>query len=363
MKKVLLIQEVISNYRVPVYNIIAKYYDLTLMYSKGNVPEGVEFSVIKHESKKMGPFKVYKKGFSKVLKDYDVVLFLFSPTELSIIWAIIKSKFSGRRKFIPWGIGVPASYNVKYDDPQKKSSQFLTRVLIRLSDAVVFYSDYPVNKYTRLGLDRSKMFVAHNTVAIYDNKEPDLSCTQKDSILFVGSLYRQKGIGVLLEAYKEASKKEANLLPLIIIGGGDEYDSILQWISSNHLDGRIILKGAIYEEKELAGYFNRARACISPNQAGLSVQKSMGYGVPFVTKKDAITGGEIFDIVNGENGILYETDLELSDVILDINYNPEKYVIMGKNGEVFYSKFRTIDKMAQGALDAIDYVLNKGKRI
>ncbi len=360
MIKVLLIQEVISNYRVPVYNLIAENFDFTLLYSDGNVPDGVQFPIIKHEALKKGPFKFFKQGFSKIIKQYDVVIFLFNPMEASIVWEILKNKVTRHRKFIPWGIGVPASYNVKYDDPSKKLSHFLTRKIINLSDAVVFYSDYPANKYAKLGVDKQKMFVAHNTVSIYPIDEGAANQIEKNCFLFVGSLYKQKGVGVLLDAYECALASNPNLIPLFIVGGGAEYNDLNNYIKEKHLDHKVVLTGPIYDEKVLSSYFLKARACISPNQAGLSVQKSLGYGVPFVTKEDAITGGERFDIINNETGIMYSNDSQLSDILLDINNNCSKFERMGKKGRIFYANNRTVKQMAQGVIDAINYALTTG---
>lgn len=358
MRKVLLIQEVISNYRVPVYNLIAKECDLTLLYSKGKVPNDIDFSVIRHDSFHMGPFKFFKLGFSKILKEYDIIIFLFNPMEISILLRIVFNKVIKKRKFIPWGIGVPASYNVKYDDPSKKINLFFTKLFIKLSDAVIFYSDYPVKKYSEMGIDNSKLFVAHNTVAVDQSGHNRALQNNRECYLFVGSLYKQKGIEVLLDAYNKAYAQENNLLPLVIIGGGDEYESINKWIHDNHLENKIIMKGAVYDEGELASFFCQARACVSPNQAGLSVQKSFGYGVPFITRIDAITGGEIFDIVNGKTGLLYNEDSDLVDILLDINSNPLRYSEMGSNCILFYKEHRTIEIMAKGVTDAIDYVIN-----
>lgn len=355
MVKILLIQDVISNYRVPVYNIIAKQFDLTVLYSNGKVPDGIEFDTIYAETYKKGPFTIFRKNLSNILKGFDVIIFPYDPMQVSILFAMFKAKIVKKQKFISWGIGVPASYNVKYDSPRKTSK--LCYFLAKLCDASVFYSDYPKNKYAAMGVSREKMFVAHNTVEIYPYDEDLSAYTSKDIFLFVGSLYKQKGLGVLLEAYITALRQDSEIPSLYIIGGGTEYDEIASFISENQLEQKVILKGPIYNEQVLSTYFLRARACISPNQAGLSVQKSMGYGVPFVTKKDAITGGEIFDIENNIRGVLYQDDSQLVDILLDINNNPQKYLKMGRNGKMFYRKNRTIQIMAQGVIDAVNYVI------
>ncbi len=355
MKRILLIQNGISNYRVPVYNLIAKHFDLTVLYSSGIVPSNVEFPVRHLGLYTKGPFTFYEKGLYALLKEYDVVIFPYDPLQISIIWSILRLRVFEHIKFIPWGIGVAASYNVKYDAPRKSSK--LNYYLAKYTDASIFYSDYPQKKYKAMGVNEDKLFVAHNTVAIWDINEDEYINSIKDCILFVGSLYRQKGVAVLLESYKNALIVNNNLLPLYIIGSGAEYDSIASWISENNMHHKVFLKGAIYDEKELATYFLKARACVSPNQAGLSVQKSMGYGVPFITKKDAVTGGEIFDVVNGKTGILYTEDSQLTEILLDIDRNPKKYKTMGGACREFYKKNRTIEVMAQGAIDAINYVI------
>ena len=72
----------------------------------------------------------------------------------------------------------------------------------------------------------------------------------------------------------------------------------------HHMRNNICLTGAIYDEEKLLELFKKAIICISPNQAGLSVQKSMGYGVPFVTSREAFTGGEIFDITDEDSDLI-----------------------------------------------------------
>lgn len=349
MIRVLLIQSVISSYRVPVYNLLARKYDLTVAYSYGNIPKDIEFKIVNIPIMKVWKFTIYRQRIEKMAREYDVIIAMMAPQWLGIYF--LPNVYKRRFKFITWGIGVPASYSVRYDDPKKNLFPLVS--MIKKSDAAIFYSDYPVEKYRKIGIDQRKLFVAHNTVSICN---VDYHRT-KDSYLFVGTLYKEKGINVLLQEYQRLVKSD-NLCPrLVIIGGGAEYEKIQDWITRHELIDKVIMTGPIYDEHILAEYFSRAILCISPVQAGLSVQKAMGYGVPFVTSSNSFTGGERLDIVHGKNGLLFENNQELFEILVDASRNKEKYIEMGKNAKCFYDENRTIQIMANGVIEAVQYAL------
>ena len=347
MKKVLLLQGSIAHYRVPIFNLLAQHVDLTVVYSSGKVPQGINFKTLYIPTLKLH-FQVYKQNIYKLARDYDIVIATFD------FWHIdfkLMERKNRPFKLIYWGIGVAASYNCRYDSIPKVGKKFFNA--IKKADAALFYCDYPVEKYATMGINRDKMFVTNNTVQVQDITSLEQT---KDSFLFIGSLYKQKKIDELLISYLRAVKKNDNLFKLIIIGEGEEYDNIQNWIKENGLIGKIDLLGGIYEEDVLAKYFARALICISPDQAGLSVLKSMGYGVPYITNQNAITGGEIFNIKNGENGILIKDFNELEQIMLDALVNKERYLEMGYRAQKYYEQNRRIDQMVEGFLSAIDYV-------
>jgi glycosyltransferase involved in cell wall biosynthesis len=82
----------------------------------------------------------------------------------------------------------------------------------------------------------------------------------------------------------------------------------------------------------------------------------MGYGVPFVTMYDSITGGERLNIQHGINGVLLKDLSEMKEIILDITENPQKFVQMGSAARKYYLENRKPEDMANGILSAIEYV-------
>ena len=351
--KVLIIQSKIMHYRVPIFNKIAEDVDLTVMYDSGNVPEGIKFNVIKSEVKDMKHlFTYHKKFILPYANKFDVTIMMFDPSYLTTkLLAYLKRK----TKLVFWGIGVAASRNMRYDGCQK-TAKILSK-LIKKSDAALFYADYPVKKYSQMGIECEKLFVAPNTVEVLPIEEKE-----RKNILFIGTLYKQKKIFELLECYLNAYKKNENTPKLTIIGDGEEYQNIKNWILANEMQDNIELTGAVFDENILAEHFSKALMCISPDQAGLSVLKSFGYGVPFITHKDAITGGERHNIVDGETGILLESFDVIEDIILDCSVNPQKYIEMGKQAKQHYMDNHKVSDMAKGFIDAINYVMQKDNK-
>lgn len=348
--KLLFVLPDIYRYRLEIFNKIGKKYDMTILHS-GNYMQNsnLEFSQIVVPQKKIGPFNILKKPIHNICKKYDVVI---SNSNIRLIDRnmLICNPFR-KYKWITWGIGVSASYDKKYD--QCKKYEKIRHFILKRADANIFYTEYPVKRYIDAGFNKNSLFVAHNTTYVKYNDEISY---KKKKIIFVGSLYKQKGIYELIETYKKYYYKNTNPKPLHIIGDGPEYGAIKKWIQNNKLTEHIIMHGSIYKHDILEKHFREAIACISPGQAGLTVLTSMGYGTPFITRYDAITGGEIFNIKNGNNGILYNNKRQLENYMHEMTINKEKYIRMGEEARKYYLKHRTPDIMVQAFIDAIMYV-------
>jgi glycosyltransferase involved in cell wall biosynthesis len=347
MKKLLLLTGEISPYNVSVYNEIGKSFGLTVaFYSKDKSKQDCKFEKIKLEPRKVGPFTLIK-GMARLCKGYDVVSVIPDLHVLSF-W---KLPFLHRKyKTVTWSIGFRCSYVHPYVVTRKHNIlDWVFLQVLKHSDANIFYMEKSREFWKNSSLDMSRVFVAPNTT---DVVPIDILPENKKTLLFVGTLYRGKGLDKLLSSVKEVVDKGYNNLSLIIVGDGECKSELESYVMQNNLTNNVEFTGAIFDEKVLATYFAKALLCISPTQGGLSCPKSMGYGVPFVTRKDAITGGEIYHITPDVNGIMYDNDEDLASIIEDACKNPDKYIQMGLAAKEYYDNHATIKHMAKGAMDA-----------
>jgi hypothetical protein len=356
-KKLLLLTNEVPNYRIPVYNHLALKYELTVAHFGKLVEDNeLNFKQLILNRYNIGSLVIFKESIYKIAKNFDIVL---ANGDLHIIpYMLLGLRLNRKFSLTYWGGDVSFSYNKHYDEDRRFDK--VRFFLMNRADSLVFYCSYPINRYVVDGrINRNKLFVAPNTVSI--NNKISIPPIKKH-FLFVGTLYKAKKIYELLYAYLESFKLNKDLQQLIIIGDGDESENIKIWIKNNFLTNKIILKGAIYENILLELIFSEAICCISPGQAGLSVLSSLAYGVPFVTSKNALTGGEIFNIIDNYNGILYDGSvMELSKIINQLSVNQTKVYELSNNAQNYYFENTTINHMVAGLCDSIEYAHEKFK--
>lgn len=353
--KVLILQFVIPTYRVPVFDKLGKQFDLTVAYvSKDDSPVDVSYKRIKIGERHIGP--IYFHKIYSLCKQFDVVIYMpnIHCPNLCLV-PFLPHKY----KTISYSIGLRASYKTRFNINRRKNLLDTIFGLVQFrGNAVLVYFKETLSFWKISEEEKKKCFETRNTT---DVLACDIDAKKKDSILFVGSLYKEKKVEDLIYSYKNAyDKYNSESFPkLEILGGGDLYKELERLICQLGLEGKVFMRGPVYDEEELRNYFLKSYACISPNQAGLSVPKSMGYGVPFITLKTAITGGEILHISDGKNGLLMNSLDELTCVIENIYNEPEKFVLMGQQAKEYYDENANIDIMVSGFVNAISYVIKK----
>lgn len=351
--KVLILQNEISNYNVSTYNLISKSLSLTVAYfEKDKSSNECLFKKHKLVASYIGPFVIIK-GIRDLCSQFDVVCIL--PNLRYPSYCLVPF-LPHKNKVVSWGIGFRCSYTHPYETNRKHSMlDKLYQKLLAKCDANIFYMEKSKEFWKGTRLKMENVFVAPNTTDIVSiSIRPEI----KKDFLFVGTLYKGKGLDILLDAFRTFKEKDKTNTLLFIVGGGELEGELKTYVNKNGLEDTVFFTGPIYDEVILSNYFQRSLLCFSPTQAGLSVPKSLGYGVPFVTRRDAITGGELYHITNGYNGIIYSDDSELIDIMSEAVSNRNKYLEMGRNAKEYYDNNATINHKAKGAMDAFEFVLS-----
>lgn len=349
MPNVLLVTNKIPQYRLGLFNALSNYVKLTVAHCGSSI--GIqEFGEIILSARKM-MFFIKFIGLPDASK-YDVIIVYANIRLLNLYKYLYGNK--SKTKIILFGIGVAGSYTKHYDSD--KLTSLVMKRLLHKADAAIFYDSYPTIKYAGQGLLPSKLFAASNTViGNPDRKSPS---TSNSTILFIGTLYNEKGIFTLLNAYKLCVDADINFPKLEIIGDGADKPNIESWIVSNKLINQIRLLGAITNENELRNHFSTAHFCISPNQAGLSVLKSFSYGVPYITCHYPISGGEFTAIIDYVTGFYFDgTENGLANKMQEVLAYPNINNIR-ENCFEFYWRFRSPEGWVNSMVRAINYTLN-----
>jgi glycosyltransferase involved in cell wall biosynthesis len=352
--KVIIIDNELMLYRIPIFNMLAQKdgIELTIAHS-GKLMQGkvnLLFEEIILDTYSLSRFVFYKKDLFQYLQSFDIVI---ASNELRRLSLMLLPFYRHRNfKIIFWGIGVRASYAHRLG--ASTVWDIIRFYFAKHADALLFYSSFPISIYENKGIDPKKLFIANNTVEV-SNKLGDAPF-QRNRMIFVGSLYKEKKIHQLLKSYLAVYKRNPLIPCLDVVGDGEEMQAIRNYIDRHALSSKIILHGAIFDEEKLEELFKHAIVCISPDQAGLSVLKSMAYGVPFITHKNAITGGERLNIKHNLNGILFDKFEDIEFIIEDVIINPSRYLKMGENAKKYYDEFASPEVMVQGFMNAILYV-------
>jgi len=343
MKKILILQNKILHYNKPLYNYLAKKYKVTVVHS-GNISKFKDdiYTELIVNSTNVGPFIFQHKVISEVRSlKYDVVIGMFDIKWINNILALYIKH--AKTKYIWWGHGYGKN-NV---------GNYIRNFLIRKSDALLLYSNRDLSILTKNGIDNSKIFIAENTLEV-KNHEFNQNI-KRDSFLFVGRAQKRKKVEDLFIAFSKIIASLPNNVFIKIVGDGVENKTLKELSEKLNIEDRVEFLGSITDEVKLKSVFQGSLAYISPGHVGLGVLHSFAYGVPVVTIEHDSHAPE-FGNINNMNSIVYDGSIEkLSIILKELVINKEKSYQLGKNAYNHYSKYRTMNLMVEGFINAIEY--------
>lgn len=342
-KRVLIAYTEMLEYRVGVFKALSEYCDLTVIHSGHRLTSndrGFEEVVIPVIS--WWRFR-FRPDLRRLIRagDYDAVIFFMDIAWLDIVLAFLFPPFRGMR--ITWGLW----------RTRRGVADAVRLALARRADCNVFYSHTDAKDFIALGLAPKRLTVAVNSFYVCNPARN--SSSLRDSILVVGSFNARKQNDVTVAAFAAIAARLPSAVRLVFVGQGADRARIEALAAGTAVPDRIEFHPASHDEEMLRSYYDRALCSVSFGQAGLSVLQSFAYGVPFVTRADAITGGERENILDGQNGLFCENSqasLEnaLERLITDTDFARR----LGENALAHYCEKASVYHMVSGFMRAVD---------
>jgi glycosyltransferase involved in cell wall biosynthesis len=349
MNKVIIFQEIIPHYRIPLFNAIGKDPDISLSVAydgttKFNNSADNDFEAVPYANKRIGKF-FRIKNIRNLINGYDQIIFIADLRWLPTIVALFFLK--GKSKVYFWGIGMSSEQGIR-------KKPFLDRVRFILSDissGTILYSKKIAGYYFENVKKKNQIYVAANTISV---KRFPFPTNERTKILSIGSFKEYKNLGNLIIAFEQIIDKIPSNITLDFIGDGEEEGKLKAMVQKFGLQNRVIFWGRMESDDEIFKIISHAIVSVSPTQAGLSVLHSMALGCPFLTAEDAITGGERFYIEDNINSYFYDGTIDrLAEKIIWIINNQSINNQVALNAYEFYHNKCSIQNYADSFITII----------
>ena len=178
--------------------------------------------------------------------------------------------------------------------------------LKKASNGIIAVSKYNKDELVKRGISPEKIEVLANGVPLKDfdewtkesaRKKLNISMNEK-IVLFVGRHSPEKGIDVLISAFKKLKKENTKL---IIVGKG-EFTPLYKFLAG---DSKNIIFTGVLSQKEIRPYYKAADVFVLSSVCfeaqGLTLMEAMAAGVPVISTK---TGGSEELVKKGNAGLI-----------------------------------------------------------
>lgn len=205
------------------------------------------------------------------------------------VW--LKNIFFSKTPYVLWALGSDV-----YNNKDNFFARALLRAVIKGSRAV-FADGFELCEIVQKISGRDCRFLPTfhkiNTAAIQASSAA--SAKKIPSFLYIGRLSHVKGVDVLIEAFKLLGDMDFRCH---ILGDGERMSVLADEVRKNNLQDKVLFAGKITDEKEKAGYFDRADCVIIPSRSEsipVVLSEAIQFNRPLITT-DA-----------GDMGMLVET--------------------------------------------------------
>jgi glycosyltransferase involved in cell wall biosynthesis len=354
MTKVVLInQEKIPHYRIPIYNYLSAYLQRE-MYALTIVSEGAQEGNTHQIEFDHKEISLSFLSLARLLLelDPDVIIYWVHLRNLYLFPTLLLIKIL-KKKSVYWGHGTDLAGKGAIG-----LKNFLHGIEYWLSDALILYANHL--KINVKAIFHDKTFIANSTLNFnnYQSHPLDKStylskygiATPKN-IICMGRMQRRKRLEDLFRAFDLLNRRDFGLIMV-----GPDSDGILRGVHGDN----IYKLNPIYGDERL-DLLSAADVFCLPGAVGLSIVDAFYCGLPIVTE-DGDASPEIMYLKDGINGFIVprgdvyqlasRVQLLLDDDVLRKRFSREARREINTNGH--------IDKMCQGFSNALGFVCKTG---
>ena len=359
--RVLFDQRVIPNYRVPIFARIGRAPDIDLIVSywterlptdPPHVHAAQDFGTVAFHPWRFR-FGGKEQFFNIDLLKYvlrtrpDVVIGPDGLFGIHVVFSFVLERLCH------WAVGTEFIYRTSGSTfPDAKlvvAPKGLKKLWHRIRAQYTFslvYGERAAEQLRTLGYPEARIHVDYNAMdsellfAIRDRLEAterewredfsrSLGISGKDVILFVGRIYPEKRVDLLIKAFKHIVKECSDVVLVVVGSGPGREDAIRQ---ARHLGQRVHFVEGVYDDEELARYYTIADLVVFPGYATLSLYFALCFGKAIIT---SLYGNEVEYVTDGVNGLLYRygDGQDLADKIKLLLQNPNLRRRYGEAGE------------------------------
>ena len=361
VKKVLIIQQIIPEYRKEFFNILKielakNEIELSLIYankSESNKSNGKYYELKWGKLVVNKTFKFFKLNLCwqpvvKYLEDKDLII-VEAANKLILNYFIMVARFFWRNKLGFWGHGRNLqshsnSWSNKFSLLFLKKCDWWFGYTNGVKEFLI-KNNYPPNKITVVQNAIDTLNLREQIAEVKENEIEELKIqlgiTGSKIAIFCGGMYAEKRIDFILETCY-IIKKEIPEFEMIFIGSGIESGIVQKASESKNWIHYVGTKTG----KERIKYFKIASIQLMPGLVGLGILDSFALETPLITTKHEFHSPEIEYLENEKNGVITENTLELySQTVIKV-LKSDRYLDL-VNGCIKSANQYTVQKMVE----------------
>lgn len=305
MAKLMIIQPVITSYRLDFFNELATHFNDVIVFSDCISNQGFSenidglFKFVRTKTYGNRANIYYQtKIISYIIKEKPKLVFMTADLRALNFWAVLFICKILNILVYSHGQGL-------YNKPNPSSvRKFLYKSIAFLSTRYICYSSISRDSLAHIGISHSKMKVIDNVILNKHPISPIVKEPHLKRLLFIGRLRDGCNMQLLFDAMISLRANGMNI-GLDIIGSGINLNRYMCNAKKHRLD--VVFHGKIFDEKKISEISKGCLIGIYPGDAGLSVVHYMSLSlIPIV--HDSINshmGPEPSYIINGTNGYTF----------------------------------------------------------